>query len=269
MSKRVDLIRTFYIGTDEDSRLERSRHGQLEYATTMHYIRRYAKPGCRVLEIGAGTGRYAIALAKAGYEVTALELVAHNLDILRANAADLPRLNACQGDALDLSRFADDSFDVTLVFGPLYHLYAEEDVHRALDEALRVTRTGGVMLTAFLSVYAILYDNYLNDRLAEGLAENYDGAQRVRHFEEQLFTGYDIAGFEALFAGKNAEHLVTAAADGILELAEGREDFSMSDEAFAAFTRHHLATCEKRELLGCSSHLLHICRKGIAHGNHN
>ena len=86
MSKRVDLIRTFYSGTDEDSRLERSRHGQLEYATTLHDIRRYAKPGCRVLEIGAGTGRYAIALAKAGYEVTALELVAHNLDILRANA---------------------------------------------------------------------------------------------------------------------------------------------------------------------------------------
>ena len=115
-----------------------------------------------------------------------------------------------------MSRFADDSFDITLVFGHLYHLYAEEDVHRALDEALRVTRAGSVMLTAFLSVYAILYDNDLNDRLAEG-----------------------------------------------------REDFSMSDEAFAAFTRHHLATCEKRELLGCSSHLLHICRKGIAHGNHN
>ena len=56
-------------------------------------------------------------------------------------------------------------------------------------------------------------------------------------------------------------HVTTAAVDGILELAEGRADFAMSEEEFEAYARYHLHFCEQRELLGCSSHLLHICRK--------
>ena len=261
MSKRTDLISGFYGSIDEDGRLTGSRHGQLEALTAMHYIRKYAAAGSRILEIGAGTGRYSISLAKEGHRVTAVELVESNLAILQQNGSGLENLTACQGDATDLTRFADASFDVTLLFGPMYHLYDAGAVHRALDEAIRVTRPGGVILTAFLSVHAILFNNYLNGHLLAGLDETFDGAGRVRHFEEQLFTGYDIAGFEALFANKPVRHLVTAAADSILELAEARRDFAMSDEEFAAFAAHHLATCELRELLGCSSHLLHICRK--------
>ena len=261
MSKRIDIISGFYGGIDEDSRLTGSRHGQLEYATAMHYIRRHAEAGCRILEIGAGTGRYSIALAKAGYAVTAVELVESNLAILKQNSAGLSGLTALQGDATDLSRFADNTFAVTLLFGPMYHLYDPRDVHRALNEAIRVTRPGGVILTAFLSVHAILFNNYLNGHLLAGLEENFGADGRVRHFEEQLFTGYDITEFEELFAGKPVSHLCTAATDSILELAEDRSDFAMSDAEFAAFAAHHLTICEKRELLGCSSHMLHISRK--------
>ena len=261
MSKRIDIVSGFYASIDEDSRLHRSRHGQLEQLTTLHYIQRHAAPGSRILEVGAGTGRYSIALAKAGHSVTAVELADSNLAVLRQNSAGLDNLKSYLGDALDLSRFCNDSFDVTLLLGPMYHLYTPEDVHRALDEAIRLTRRGGVILTAFLSVHAILFNNYLNGHLLAGLAENFDEEGLVRHFEEQLFTGYDIAEFEALFAGKPVSHLCTAAADSILELAEDRSDFAMSDEEFATFADHHLTICEKRELLGCSSHLLHICRK--------
>ena len=261
MSKRMDIISGFYGSIDEDSRLTGSRHGQLEQLTTLHYIRKHTAKGSRILEIGAGTGRYSIALAKEGHAVTAVELVESNLAVLRQNGSGLHSLAAYQGDATDLSRFADSTFDTTLLFGPMYHLYTPGDVHRALDEAIRVTRPGGVILTAFLSVHAILFNNYLNGRLLAGLQENFDDAGRVRHFEEQLFTGYDIAEFEALFADKPVRHITTAAADGILELAGERRDFAMSDEEFAAFAAHHLASCEIRELLGCSSHLLHICQK--------
>lgn len=261
MSKRIEIVSSFYSDIDEDSRLSRSRHGQLEYTTTLHYIQRHAEANSRILEVGAGTGRYSIALAKAGHDVTAVELVEHNLDLLQQNGAGLANLHALQGDALDLSRFPDNAFDVTLILGPMYHLYKEKDVHQALDEAIRVTKEGGVILVAFLSVYAILFDNYLNGNLLAGLAENFDAEHRVRHFEEQLFTGYDIAEFEALFTNKAVRNIATVAADTVLELAEDRRDFAMSDEEFAAFTSYHLATCEKRELLGCSSHLLYICQK--------
>ena len=261
MSKRIEIVGSFYNAIDEDVRLLRSRQGQLEYITTMDYVHRFVEAGNKILEIGAGTGRYSIALAKEGYDVTSLELVEHNLEVLKKNSSDLPNIQAFQGDALDLSHFADNSFDVTLVFGPLYHLYDAKDVHKAIDEAIRVTKQDGVILFAFLSVYAILFNNYLNGSLCDGLNENFEADYKVKHFEEQLFTGYDITEFEQLFATKAVQYITTAAVDSILELAQGRNDFAMSEEEFEAFIKYHLATCEKRELLGCSSHLLFVCRK--------
>ena len=260
--QRTEIINSFYNQIDEDRRLQKSRQGQLEYLVTMHYIHKYLKPGDRVLEIGAGTGRYSVALAKEGYRVTAVELVESNLDVLRKNAEGLDNLEAFQGDALDLGRFADGSFDVTLCFGPMYHLYEAADWHRALDEAIRVTKPGGILLVAFLSAHAIICTNYLYDWMStvRGLEENFDGDYKVRHFKEQLFTGFDIAEFEALFADKAVEHITTVAADNVLEVAERRADFSMTDEEFAAFADYQLHICEKREMLGNSSHLLYICR---------
>ena len=261
MSTRLEIVSSFYNEIDEDGRLNKSRHGQMEYITTMHYINKYAKKGAKILEIGAGTGRYSIALAKAGFNVTSVELVEHNLEVLKKNSEDLANIQSYQGDALDLSRFADNSFDVTLLFGPLYHLYESQDVQKAIDEAIRVTKPDGVILVAFLSVYAILFDNYLQGNLLAGIEENFTEDYKIRHFEEQLFTGYDVAEFEELFIDKQVEHLNTVAVNSILELAEGRSDFAMSEEELDAFAKLWLTLCEKRELLGTSGHLLYICKK--------
>ncbi len=261
MSKRLEIVSSFYNEIDEDGRLNRSRHGQMEYFTTMHYINKYAKDGAKILEIGAGTGRYSIALAKAGYDVTAVELVENNLKVLKKNSEGLANIRSYQGDALDISCFEDNSFDVTLLFGPLYHLYEPQDVQKSIDEAIRVTKPDGVILVAFLSVYAILFDNYFQGNLLAGIEENFTTDYKIRHFEEQLFTGYDVAEFEELFSDKPVEYLNTVAVNGILELAEGRSDFAMSDEELEAFAKLWLTLCEKREMLGCSGHLLYICKK--------
>jgi len=261
MSKRIEIINMFYGAYNEDTRLIRSRHGQLEYVTTMNYIHRYAKAGDRILEIGAGTGRYSIALAKESYNVTAVELVEQNCDILKNNSTGIKNIHSFQGDALDLGRFSDNEFDITMSLGPLYHLYDAGDVHRAFDEAVRVTRLGGVIIVAFLSVHSILLNNYLKGNLELGLNENFTSDYKVRHFEKQMFTGYRIVEFEQLFEQKNIQHITTVATDSVLELAEERNDFIMSDEEFELFVKYHLSTCETRELLGSSSHLLYICRK--------
>ena len=263
MSTRKEIVSSFYNQTDEDGRLKNHRHGQLEYRTTMAYIHRYAAKGSRILEVGAGTGRYSIALAKEGMDVTAVELVESNLAVLRENSRGTANLQSYQGDATNLSRFADDSFDVTLIFGPLYHLYEADEVNRAIDEAIRVTKPGGVMLFAFISVFAIMYANYFYGNWKLGREENFTDDYHVKHFKEQLFTGYDITEFEELFQTKPVEWLTTAGVDGLLEPIEKRPDFSLSDEDFKSLAEWYLAISEKRELLGNTNHLLYICRKRI------
>ena len=261
MSNRLDIINRFYDGSGEDERLSRSRHGQLEYFTTMHYIHKMLPDNGSILELGAGTGRYSVALAREGYTVTAMELAERNYELLLKNGKGIKNLRICRGDALDLSRFEDSSFDLTLVFGPLYHLYDPDDQNTALREAVRVTKPGGMIMVAFLSVHAILYDNYLQGNLHSGLEENFTADYQVKHFPDQLFTGFNVDEFEALFDGLPVEKITTAAANGILELAEDRKDFAMSDEEFALYADYHIHHCEKRELLGSSSHLLYIGRK--------
>ena len=258
---REEIVSGFYDGADENSRLTRSRHGQLEYFTTMSYIHRHAFSGAKVLEVGAGTGRYSIALAKEGMDVTAVELAESNLAVLRENAKGLENLRAYRGDATSLARFSDGAFDLTLVLGPMYHLYEAEEVHRAIDEAIRVTKPGGAVFFAFISVYAIMYANYLSGNWAFGEEENFTKDHRVKHFKEQLFTGYDVTEFEGLFAGKPVNWLATASTDGMLEPLEERPDFCIPDGDFDAFAAWHLAFAEKRELLGAANHLLYICRK--------
>ncbi len=261
MSTRKEIVSSFYGQYDEDGRTTRSRHGQLEFCTTMTNIHRYSASGARILEVGAGTGRYSIALAKEGMVVTAVELVESNLAVLRENSKGLKNLTPYQGDATDLSRFADDSFDVTLCFGPMYHLYEADEVNRAIDEAIRVTKPGGAILFAFISVFAIMYANCFYGNWAAGQEENFTEDYKVRHFKEQLFTGYDITEFEELFQKKPVEWLTTAGVDGLLEPIEQRPDFSLSDEDFNALAEWYLAFSEKRELLGTTNHLLYICRK--------
>ena len=258
---RKKIVSSFYDQTDEDGRLQRSRHGQLEYLTTMHYIHRYAGPGSKVLELGAGTGRYSIALAKEGMDVTAVELVESNLAILRENSKDIGNLRSLQGDAADLWELSDNTFDVTLVLGPMYHLFEPEEVNRAIDEAIRVTKPGGVILFAFISVFAIMYANYLYGNWAFGQEENFTKDYQVRHYKEQLFTGYDVTGFEQLFIEKPVLWVTTAGVDGLLEPLEKHPDFSIPEEDFEAFAAWYLQFSEKRELLGQTNHLLYICRK--------
>lgn len=118
--KRLEI---YYEKYDEDQRLV-SKHGAVEYSTTMRYIDKYLKDEDKILEIGAGTGRYSHALAQRGYEVDAIELVEHNIDIFKSKTQGSERISIRQGNALDLSCFPSEKYDITLLLGPMYHLYA-------------------------------------------------------------------------------------------------------------------------------------------------
>lgn len=81
INKYKDIIINNYNEYDEDARLVRDRGHNVEYLTTMHYIQKFLKPGAKILEIGAATGRYSIALAEMEYDVTAVDLTPKNVEI--------------------------------------------------------------------------------------------------------------------------------------------------------------------------------------------
>ena len=143
-----DCLANYYEGYDEDGRLI-SKHGMVEYLTTMKYVEKYLKPNMRVLEIGAATGRYSHALAQKGYRVDAVELVEHNIEIFKQNTVEGEPVTITQGNAIDLSAFESDTYDITLLLGPMYHLFTTEDKLKALSEAIRVTKKGGVVFAAY------------------------------------------------------------------------------------------------------------------------
>lgn len=262
-NKGKKIITEIYDNYDEDARLVKNKKGQLEYFTTMAYIHKYLKPGMKVLEVGAGTGRYSIALAKEGYEVTAVELVKSNLAVLKKNAKGIKNITAFQGDALDLSRFKNDSFDMVLVLGPMYHLYSHEDQNQAINEALRVAKTGAALMFAFIPVHSLIYGwGMEGNNLKEAIEENFTkDFKTFLQYPEQKFTGFEITAFKKLFKDKNITPLHLIATDSVMELEEQRICFQMTDEEFELFKKYHLATCEKPELIGLSFHALYICKK--------
>lgn len=124
-------LSNYYENYDENSRLV-SKHGMVEYITTMKYVEKYLGPGMQIIEIGAATGRYSHALARMGYHVDAVELVEHNIEIFKQNTLDGENITVTQGNAVDLSAFESETYDITLLLGPMYHLYNTEDKHKII-----------------------------------------------------------------------------------------------------------------------------------------
>ena len=148
-------LEEYYNKFNEEKRLN-SRHGRVEFLTSMKYIhdaidelkqKGIDNSDIKIMDIGAGTGRYSVPLAEEGYDVTAVELVKHNLGRLKHKSS---LVKAFLGNALKLKRFQDDYYDITLVFGPMYHLHSMEDKCKALEEAKRITKPGGIILVAYI-----------------------------------------------------------------------------------------------------------------------
>lgn len=244
----------------EDKRLTR-RHGQVEYITSMKYIHQCLenKVNAKILDVGAGTGRYSVQLANEGYDVTAVELVKHNLGVLKSKGSTV---KAYQGTALDLSRFSENTFDMTLVFGPMYHLYKFEDKAKALQEAKRVTKVGGVILVAYLmNEYSVITygfkENNIRTSIENGkLSEDF----HVLSEPEDLYDYVRIDDINKLNEEVGLQRIKLIAADGPANYMRPTLN-AMDEETFEIFIKYHLTTCERPDLLGASAHTLDILMK--------
>lgn len=268
MEKNQYLIE-FYNSYDEDNRLI-SRYGTVEFLTTMRYIERYIRQGSRVLEIGAGTGRYSHALARQGFAVDAVELVEHNIEVFRKNTLPDENVSVIQGNALDLSVFPDNTYDITLLLGPLYHLYTKEDKQQALREAIRVTKQGGIIFAAYVISDGCLLDEGFKrgsfkvaDYIKKGMLDPHTFAAKSRPRDLfELVRKEDIDDLMSIFPVTRLHYV---ASDGCaLFMREAIE--AMDDETFQLYLKYHFATCERTDLSGVTSHAIDIFTKYP--GNH-
>lgn len=258
---RQEILNNFYNeDCAEDTRLE-SQHGQVEFLTTIKYIEEYLKPETKILEIGAGTGRYSLYYANKGYDVTAIEYVQHNDDILKSKIKDNMNIVAEQGDAVDLSRFENNTFDVTLVLGPLYHLYEDKDINKAIEEAIRVTKKDGIIAIAYLTSDSIMIDwSLMGDHLINGYPNDFDDNFKMTRYPQGVFAPFYISEFKNIMSKFNVELLHNVATDGFTHHVKDKID-SLSKEEFEVWMRYHLSTCEREDLQGYSNHMLYICKK--------
>lgn len=159
-----DKIKDYYAHDIEAHRLD-SEFFKLEGIRTKEIIERYlSKSNSEILDVGGGAGHYSFWLQNKGHQVTLLDLTPRNIELahMHSAASGIKLKDTKVGDATSLP-FSDNLFDVVLLLGPLYHLTDRRERVKAIAEAKRVLRPGGVMLAAVISRYASVFDGFQRD----------------------------------------------------------------------------------------------------------
>lgn len=259
----LKALTEYYSGYDEDGRL-RSKHGMVEFLTTMRYVEKYLKPGMRILEIGAATGRYSHALAQQGYRVDAVELIQHNIDIFREKTQPGENVTVRQGNAKDLSFFEDETYDLTLLLGPMYHLLTVEDQKQALSEAIRVTKKGGIVFAAYCGNDATIVQfcfgkGELKNPYYQALIDPV--TFKATSTPGDLFQLYRREDIDALMEDFAVERLHYVGTDMATHYMRETID-AMDEEFYQMYLRYHFVICERADMVGTSHHILDVFQKG-------
>ena len=257
-----NYLKDFYNNYDEDGRLL-TRYGMVEYITTMKYIEKYLEKGMRILEIGAGTGRYSHTFARKGYAVDSVELIEHNIEIFKKNTLADENITITQGNATNLSDFESDTYDITLLLGPMYHLFDEEDKLKALSEAIRVTKKGSVIFVAYcMGDASVMNFGFVKGEIHNIIekcminTETFDTYSKPWDIFE-LYRKEDIDNLRGNFDVTQLHYLAT---DGYANHCRQTLE-EMDEETYNLFIKYHLATCERVDLSGYSNHTLDVFRK--------
>lgn len=268
----MNKIEQYYNKFNEEKRLN-SRHGQMEFRVTMKYIHTYldrlmqereytSRADLKILDIGAGTGRYSVPLSEEGYSVTAIELVRYNLGILKQKKSNVC---AMQGNALNLKKLQSDSFDLTLLFGPMYHLLTREEKLKALSEAKRVTKQGGIIAVAYvMNEYAVVMYGIAEKKLLDSISSKMLSEDfHVVPGEDSLYDFVRIEDINSLNKEVGLVREVILSPDGPANYIRSFVN-KLDEESFEQFVRYQMATCERQDLIGAGAHTVDILRKNDA-----
>jgi len=251
----------------EWDRLERHR---TEFAVTMRALGDYLpRPPAKILDVGAGPGRYAIALTQQGYEVTLCDISRKCLEFAEGKAREAGvDLSGCvHANATDLSEFPREGYDAVLLMGPLYHLLDAGEREKAVREARGVLKPGAPVFAAFITRYApILYaaayepemikdENRLEEMLATGLLKaevegrGFTDAYLAHPSEVKPFM--EAGGFETLDV---------IACEGIVGTCEDKINV-LTGEQWEGWVELNYRLGKDPTVWGAAYHLLYVGRK--------
>jgi len=260
--ERIEALTNYYSGRNEDLRFS-SKHGAVEFLTTVHYVERYLKPGDRILEIGAASGRYSHYFAGKGYEVDAIELVPRNIELFKENTKPGERVTIKQGDATDLAGVMSDSYDITLLLGPMYHLYTIEDERAAMSEAIRVTKRGGIVFAAYITNDSVVFSfGFKRGGFAGGEYNHLIDFDtfKLHSTPEEIMTMFRREEIDELMKEFEVERLHYIGTDMLTPFMRDEVD-AMSDDMFDMYMKYILTVCERPDTVGLSNHILDIFKK--------
>jgi len=255
-------------GYDEDARLDTC---PVEWLRNTELIARVlpAAP-VRIADIAGGTGRYAAWLAEQGHQVSMLDLVPTHVEQARKRAAsrDLD-IDCVVGDARALP-WADETFDVVMVMGALYHLQDRADRLACLAQAHRVLKPEGRLITSYISRWASLIDGYrsgfvtdpefrqiIATDLLSGKHEN--PARKPHWFTTSYFHTPDEVMDELATTGFDEIHVLPV--EGFASAVALPEN--LSDDELATLMDHISTTENEPALLGVSAHWLSLSRRPL------
>ena len=257
-----------YYDDDADKEWRRLDRDRVEFAVTLRAFDEYLPPvPARMLDIGGGPGRYAIELTRRGYDVELVDISEAELALATAKAeeAGVTLAGVQRADARDLTEFADASFDAVLLMGPLYHLLDESDRQRAVAEAVRVARPGGVVAATNITRYAAIRWWAKHDPMQV--------VDRPSVYAKQIATGMtrDAVGFTdvylmrpaelaALFAETGIEHIATVACEGVVSMIQEKIN-ALEGEAWEHWVDLNYRLGKDPDTHGLAEHLLYIGRK--------
>ena len=260
--ERIEALKNYYEKYDENARFS-SKRGMVEFLTTIHYIENYLKPGMKIIEIGAGTGRYSHYFARNGYRVDAIELMECNIEMFKQNTENAEHISITQGDAVNLCGISSEQYDITLLLGPMYHLYAVEDQKAAMREAIRVTKKGGIVFAAYCNNDMTVYQFGFRRGAFKG--GNYDELIDFETFKlsstpKEIFVLYRKEDVDALMKNFHTERLHYVGTDMLTHFIGNAVD-EMDEDTFSKYMKYHLIICERADMVGTTNHMLDIFRK--------
>ena len=268
----VRSVRAYYnknVGL-EWSRLAASPYRRLEFETTMRFVKKYLPKYGLILDAGGGPGRYAVELARKGYNLVLLDVSSANLSFAREQAGRT-RLSMhfkqyVKGTIEDLSMFPDGTFDAVLCLGgPLGHLVDEGARNRAAGELVRVCKGEGLVFVSVIGrlAAAVTHLAILSDHIALPMFKKY--ALTGDYLGGYGFTAhhaYLVDELERDFQRDDVEVLEVVGLEGIGSGHEKQVNALSKDaRLWKAWMRIHHETCTDRSVVGMSEHILIVCRR--------